>query len=73
MVSKTTENAGPDFKYEYSYEELAELVLQYIPAHMVEIEKLFELIVFNYLFSNGDAHLKNFSVLEATIKFLTLL
>jgi serine/threonine-protein kinase HipA len=31
---------------------------------MVEIEKLFRLIVFNYLFSNGDAHLKNFSILE---------
>ena len=28
------------------------------------MEKLFKLVVFNYLFSNGDAHLKNFSVLE---------
>ena len=64
LAGKTVENTGPDFKYEYSYEELAELVVRYIPAHIVEIEKLFKLIVFNYLFSNGDAHLKNFSVLE---------
>ncbi|MFH1852585.1 MAG: HipA domain-containing protein [Candidatus Neomarinimicrobiota bacterium] len=64
LAGKTTENTGPDFKYKYSYEKLAELVVRYVPAHKVEIEKLFKLIVFNYLFSNGDAHLKNFAVLE---------
>ncbi len=64
LAGKTSENAGHDFKYEYSYEELAELLKKYVPAYMVEIEKLFRLVVFNYLFSNGDAHLKNFSVLE---------
>ena len=37
---------------------------KFIPAYIVELEKLFSLIVFNYLFSNGDAHLKNFSILE---------
>ncbi len=31
-------------------------------AYAVENEKFFERIVFNYLFSNGDAHLKNFSL-----------
>ena len=64
LAGKTSENAGHDFKYDYSYEELAELLKKYAPAYMVEIEKLFRLVVFNYLFSNGDAHLKNFSVLE---------
>ena len=64
LAGKTSENAGHDFKYEYSYEELAELLKKYVPAYMVEIEKLFRFVVFNYLFSNGDAHLKNFSVLE---------
>ena len=64
LAGKTVENAGLDFKYEYSYEELAELLVKYVAAHVIEIEKLFRLIVFNYLFSNGDAHLKNFSLLE---------
>jgi len=64
LAGKTSENAGPNFKYDHSYEELADLVMQYVPAHVIEIEKLYKLIVFNYLFSNGDAHLKNFSVLE---------
>ena len=64
LAGKTAENAGPDFKYKYSYEEIAELVRKFVPAYVVELEKLFSLVVFNYLFSNGDAHLKNFSLME---------
>jgi serine/threonine-protein kinase HipA len=41
------------------------LIKKYIPAWRVEIEKCFSLVVFNYLFSNGDAHLKNFAALES--------
>lgn len=65
LAEKTEENAGANFKYNYSYEEMTELLKKHVPAYMVEVEKLFSLIVFNYLFSNGDAHLKNFSLLES--------
>lgn len=64
LAGKTSVNAGPDFKYNYSYEELGELILKYVPAYKIELEKYFVLVIFNYLFSNGDAHLKNFSLLE---------
>ncbi len=30
----------------------------------MEMEKYYSLVIFNFLFSNGDAHLKNFSLLE---------
>ena len=43
---------------------MGELLKKYVPAWRVEIEKLYSLIVFNFLFSNGDAHLKNFSLIE---------
>ncbi len=65
LAGKTAENAGPDFKYSYSYEGIATLLSRFVPAYMVEIEKFFKLVLFNYLFSNGDAHLKNFSLLES--------
>ncbi len=65
LAGKTKENAGADFKYTYSYEAAAALIRQYVPAWRVEIEKYFTLVVFNFLFSNGDAHLKNFSLLES--------
>ncbi|TVR40538.1 MAG: type II toxin-antitoxin system HipA family toxin [Cryomorphaceae bacterium] len=65
LAGRTKDNAGTNFKYEYSYEEVGQLIRQFVPAWRVEIEKYFSLVVFNYLFSNGDAHLKNFSLLES--------
>lgn len=64
LAGKTIENAGADFKYDYDYVRIGELIRQFIPAWRVEIEKYFSQVVFNYLFSNGDAHLKNFAALE---------
>ncbi len=66
LAGKTKDNAGPNFKYEYSYEEVGMLIQKYVPAWRVELEKYFSLVVFNFLFSNGDAHLKNFSLLESS-------
>ncbi|MBK8846529.1 MAG: HipA domain-containing protein [Bacteroidetes bacterium] len=66
LAGKTKDNAGANFKYAYSYEEVGMLIQKYVPAWRVEIEKYFSLVVFNFLFSNGDAHLKNFSLLESS-------
>lgn len=66
LAGKTSDSAGPNYKYTYSYEEMGGLIRQYVPAWRVEIEKFFVLVVFNFLFSNGDAHLKNFSLLESS-------
>ena len=66
LAGKTTDNAGANFKYEYSYEEIGRLIQKFVPAWKIEIEKYFSLVVFNFLFSNGDAHLKNFSLLESS-------
>lgn len=61
-VSKAT--GGENYKYEGSYEEIGRLIKNYCSAWRVEIERFFKLVVFNYLFSNGDAHLKNFSLIQ---------
>jgi serine/threonine-protein kinase HipA len=66
LAGKTEENAGHNFKYNYSYEGIADLIKQHVGAWKIEIEKLYNLLVFNFIFSNGDAHLKNFSLLETT-------
>ncbi len=66
LAEKTKDNTGANFKYEYSYEEMVALMQKFVPAWRVEIEKYFSLVVFNFLFSNGDAHLKNFSLLESS-------
>jgi len=59
-------NTGANFKYEYSYEEIGLLLQKFVTAWRVEIEKYFLLVLFNFLFSNGDAHLKIFSLLESS-------
>src|SRR5208283_3629161 len=45
---------------------IAELIMQHVAAWKIEMEKFYSLVVFNFLFSNGDAHLKNFSILETS-------
>jgi serine/threonine-protein kinase HipA len=72
LAEKTKDNAGVNFKYDCSYEELGHLIQKYVPAWRIEIEKYFSLVLFNYLFSNGDAHLKNFSLLETPAGDYTL-
>ncbi len=64
LAGKTEENAGKSFKYNYSYEGIAELIKKHVGAWKVEMEKYYRVVIFNFLFSNGDAHLKNFSLLE---------
>ena len=41
---------------------MGDLLRTQVAAHRVEVEKLFRRVVFNYVFANGDAHLKNFSL-----------
>jgi serine/threonine-protein kinase HipA len=62
ISARTEDTHGKNYKYDFSYEEIAELIKKYVNAYPVEIEKYFRIVLFNYLFSNGDAHLKNFSL-----------
>ncbi len=64
LAGKTPQTHGEHYKYEGNYLELFQLMKKFLPAYRIETPKLFKLLVFNYLFSNGDAHLKNFAILE---------
>ncbi len=67
LGGRTPQTYGEDFKYIGNYLELFKLLERYTPAYKVESIKLFKLILFNYLFSNGDAHYKNFSLIETPL------
>lgn len=64
LAGRTPQTHGEHYKYLGNYLELFELMQKYVPAFTVEAPKLLRLLMFNYLFSNGDAHFKNFSLLE---------
>ncbi len=67
LAGKSPQTHGADYKYLGSYWDLFELMRENLPSYKVESLKLFKLLVFNYLFSNGDAHLKNFSIIETPL------
>ncbi|GAB4014029.1 HipA domain-containing protein [Spirosoma migulaei] len=64
LAARTPQTHGEHYKYLGSYLELFQLMQAYLPAYKLEVPKLLKILLFNYLFSNGDAHLKNFSLLE---------
>ena len=65
LTNRSKENNGLTYKYEGSYEEIGQLIKKFVAAAMPALENFFQLIVFNYIISNGDAHLKNFSLIRA--------
>ncbi len=64
LLSRSKQIHGDTFKYEGNYEEIGHFIKRYVAASMPALEKFFKLIVFNYVISNGDAHLKNFSLIR---------
>ena len=61
ILGKTAED-GANYKYEGSYLDIGRAIREIVPTWRFELQKFFALVIFNYLFSNGDAHLKNFSL-----------
>jgi serine/threonine-protein kinase HipA len=64
LTGRTPQTHGTDYKYVGNYLNMFQLMERYVPAYKLESPKLLKILVFNYLFSNGDAHFKNFSLLE---------
>ena len=64
IAGRTPQTHGEQYKYSGNYLELFQLMQTYVPAYKLESPKLLKILIFNYLFSNGDAHFKNFSLLE---------
>lgn len=63
IIGKNEQTAGAHFKYNGSYGDIAQAIRKHVAAWMVDMERFYELVVFNYIYANGDAHLKNFSLI----------
>lgn len=64
LLGKSPEKEGDDYKYNASCLDIAQLIQKYVAAAPVALLEFFRLTVYNYLIANGDAHLKNFSLME---------
>ena len=67
IAGRSEESHGSSYKYDFSYEEMADVIRAAVPACRIELPKVFRQILFDYVFANGDAHLKNFSVYESAL------
>jgi len=63
VLGRNENSDGDGFKYHGSYQEIAEQIKSRIGTWKISLENFFNLVVFNYIFGNGDAHLKNYSLL----------
>lgn len=63
VIGKTSRNHGDNYKYTGSYEDIAIALQNVTSSWRVETERLFTQLLFNYIYANGDAHLKNFSLI----------
>ncbi len=64
ISGRSKQTHGEHFKYDGSYEDIGLLIKKHVAAYLPAQEILFKTVLFNYLFSNGDAHLKNFSLIR---------
>jgi serine/threonine-protein kinase HipA len=55
---------GPD-KYAGSHEQIANVIQEHCRFAPLELQRLFEMTIFNFAIGNGDAHRKNFSLLTS--------
>ncbi len=65
ISGKTKNSHGDNYKYDGTYEDIGKLITAKVAAYPPALEDFFKLVVFNYVFSNGDAHLKNFSLIQS--------
>lgn len=64
IANRSEETHGDNYKYDLSYEDIGLLIRKHVASFPIELERFFRLVVFNYLIRNGDAHLKNFSLIR---------
>ena len=63
IIGRYELTGGLHFKYSGSYEDIASAIRRNVAEWMDDMERFFELVLFNYIYGNGDGHLKNFSLI----------
>ena len=65
LMGFSKDNGGSDFKYNKgSYEECADVIRKNVKAAIIDILRFFQVVLYNFITLNDDAHLKNFSLIK---------
>ena len=63
---------GQNWKYDFSYEGVGQLIAKHCSAQQRDLQEFFRRVVFCFLIGNGDAHVRNFSVLRDEVGLVQL-
>ncbi len=69
LIGRNEQADGKQFKYKGSYEDIALAIKKSVSTWRIDLERFFELVVFNYIYANGDDHLKNFSLIKQGLDY----
>lgn len=64
LMGTTYKEMSARMMREYSYQHLAVLIDKLVSASVITKERFFAQVVFSWLVSNGDAHLKNYGLVK---------
>lgn len=69
LIGKVSAKNDEQYKYEGSYQDIALVISRIVTEKETALCDFLKIVVFNYLFANGDAHLKNFSIINDHDRF----
>jgi serine/threonine-protein kinase HipA len=72
LAGMSADITGKAWKYDYSYEGIGRLVVKHCSAQQRDLQEFFRRVVFCYIIGNGDAHVRNFSVLRGDASLVQL-
>lgn len=64
VVGRSEATGGKHFKYDGCYADIANAISNVSADVDGDLQRFFNILVFNYIYANGDAHLKNFSLIN---------
>lgn len=57
-------NRLTEHKYYGTYQQLAEAIMKYSSAPMLDVQRFWEVVLFSWMTGNSDMHCKNFSLID---------
>jgi len=72
LIDASEATRGKDWKYAASYEEVGRAIGQHCSAATRDLAEYYRRVLFCFLIGNGDAHVRNFSILRDPVGRITL-
>lgn len=70
LLNHTNITHKKHYKYNTTYKDIFNTLKNFYPTYKIKQKKLFQLLYFNYLITNKNTHLKNFSIYQPNQNYI---